>query len=229
MLPKNCLRKGNISGIRLIEQYPNKLLSKSRFFSIKKIIYNLSCMMPPYWFRKCRFITPQQTEYSDGLQGSFCEWAQPMRCNIISHRLGIYTKLSLVCGKAIKLVHYHSIKHGKFGEEYWYLHTYKEDEITIQAEWRICVSTLTIIGLDNGWLADQCQAIIWTNDGILFIRPLGTNFSEISKMCLHADSKQNHTTSLCGYAGYILRSWARTDLTGPLSLWNKLSYHQGSI
>ena len=27
--------------------------------------------------------------------------------------------------------------------------------------------------------SDRCQAIIWTNDGILLIGPLGTNFSEI--------------------------------------------------
>ena len=39
----------------------------------------------------------------------------------------------------------------------------------------ICVSKLTIIGSDNG----LSEAIIWTNDGILWIGPLGTNFSEI--------------------------------------------------
>ena len=44
----------------------------------------------------------------------------------------------------------------------------------------ICVSKLTIIGSDNGLSPDRRQAIIWTNDGILLIRPLGTNFSEIS-------------------------------------------------
>ena len=41
--------------------------------------------------------------------------------------------------------------------------------MTIEAE-------LTIIGSDNGLSPD----IIWTNDGILLIGPLGTNFSEIS-------------------------------------------------
>ena len=40
----------------------------------------------------------------------------------------------------------------------------------------ICVSKLTIIG---SALA-RCQAIIWTNVGILLIGPVGTNFSEIS-------------------------------------------------
>ena len=43
----------------------------------------------------------------------------------------------------------------------------------------ICVGKLTIIGSDNGLSPDRRQAIIWTNDGILLIRPLGTNFSEI--------------------------------------------------
>ena len=52
---------------------------------------------------------------------------------------------------------------------------------------------LTIIGSDNGLSPDRRQAIIWTNDGLLLIGPLGTNFSEIlieiltfsfKKMCL---------------------------------------------
>ena len=43
----------------------------------------------------------------------------------------------------------------------------------------ICVSKLTIIGSDNGLSPDRRQAIIWTNAGILLIRTLGTNFSEI--------------------------------------------------
>ena len=43
----------------------------------------------------------------------------------------------------------------------------------------ICISTLTIIGSDNGLLPGWCQAIIWTITGILLIAPLGTNFNEI--------------------------------------------------
>ena len=43
----------------------------------------------------------------------------------------------------------------------------------------ICVSELTIVGSDNGLSPGRRQAIIWTNDGILLIGPLGTNFSEI--------------------------------------------------
>ena len=43
----------------------------------------------------------------------------------------------------------------------------------------ICVSKLNIIGSDNGLSPTRRQAIIWTNAGILLIRPLQTNFSEI--------------------------------------------------
>ena len=39
----------------------------------------------------------------------------------------------------------------------------------------ICVSKLTIISLDNGFSSGRRQPIIWTNDGILLIRNLGTN------------------------------------------------------
>ena len=43
----------------------------------------------------------------------------------------------------------------------------------------ICVSKLTIIGSDNGLAPGRRQAFIWTNAGILLVRPLGTNFNEI--------------------------------------------------
>ena len=43
----------------------------------------------------------------------------------------------------------------------------------------ICVGKLTIIGSDNGLSPWRRQAIIWTNAGLLLIRQLGTNFSEI--------------------------------------------------
>ena len=43
----------------------------------------------------------------------------------------------------------------------------------------ICVGNLTIIGPDNGLSPGRCQAIIWTNAGMLLIGPWGTNFSEI--------------------------------------------------
>ena len=45
----------------------------------------------------------------------------------------------------------------------------------------ICISKLTIIGSDNGLSPGRCQAIIWTNDGILIllIGPMVTSFNEI--------------------------------------------------
>ena len=43
----------------------------------------------------------------------------------------------------------------------------------------ICVSNLTIVGLNNGLLPGRRQATIWTNTGMLLIGPLGTNFGEI--------------------------------------------------
>ena len=43
----------------------------------------------------------------------------------------------------------------------------------------ICVTKLTIIGSDNGFAPGTCEAIIWTNTGILLVGPLGTNFREL--------------------------------------------------
>ena len=43
----------------------------------------------------------------------------------------------------------------------------------------ICVGKQTIIGSNNGLSPERRQALIWTNAGILWIGPLGTNFSEI--------------------------------------------------
>ena len=56
----------------------------------------------------------------------------------------------------------------------------------------ICFSDLTIIGSDNGLSPGRRQAIIRTNDGILLIRPLGTNFSEILIEILIFSFKKMH-------------------------------------
>ena len=57
------------------------------------------------------------------------------------------------------------------------------DNVSMLTHWgrvtHICVSKLSIIGSGNGLSSGRCQAIIWTNAGILLIGPLGTNFSEI--------------------------------------------------
>ena len=60
----------------------------------------------------------------------------------------------------------------------------------------ICVSKLTIIGSDNGLSPGRRQAIIWTNAGILLIRTLGTNFSEISIGILTFSFKKMHLKML---------------------------------
>ena len=58
-----------------------------------------------------------------------------------------------------------------------------EKRNTILTHWgrvtHICVSKLTIIGSDDGLPPGRRQAISWTNAGILLIRTLATNFSEI--------------------------------------------------
>ena len=70
----------------------------------------------------------------------------------------------------------------------------------------IHVDKLIIIGLHNGLSPSQQQAIIWTSAGILLIRSLVTNFSEIlieirifsfKKMHLKRDDKHFASVSMC--------------------------------
>ena len=60
----------------------------------------------------------------------------------------------------------------------------------------ICVGKSTIIGSDNGLSPGRCQAIIWINDGILLIWPLGTNFSEIFSKIHTFSFKKMHLKTL---------------------------------
>ena len=60
-----------------------------------------------------------------------------------------------------------------------YLHHYLHQLTHWGRMTHICVGKLTIIGSDNGLSPGRRQAIIWTNAGLLLIRHLGTNFSEI--------------------------------------------------
>ena len=69
----------------------------------------------------------------------------------------------------------------------------------------ICVSKLTIIGSDNGLSPGRRQAIIWTNDGLLLIGPLGTNFSEIlSKIHTFSFRKMHLKTSSAKWRPFCL-------------------------
>ena len=63
---------------------------------------------------------------------------------------------------------------------------------------QICVNKFTIIGSDNGLSPIRCQAIIRTNVGILLIRTLGTNFSEISIQIHTFSNKKMHLTMSSG-------------------------------
>ena len=79
----------------------------------------------------------------------------------------------------LELGQIHCLKESLQGGTAWYL----KPIIPQLTHWgrvtHICVGKLTIIGSDNGLSPVRRQAIIWTNAGILLIRPLGTNFSEI--------------------------------------------------
>ena len=56
---------------------------------------------------------------------------------------------------------------------------YDSHSLSLRSSDARCVSKPTIIGSDNGFPPDGCQAFIWITAGILLIWPLGTNFSEI--------------------------------------------------
>ena len=74
----------------------------------------------------------------------------------------------------------------------------------------ICVSKLTITCSDNGLLPGRRQAIIWTNAGILFIGPLGKNFSEILIKIYTFSFKKMHLKMSSG-------KW-RSSCLGPASM-----------
>ena len=105
----------------------------------------------------------------------FCICTQPMRDNVT-----MYHCLSLA-GCICKMIPDYDISWDVFG------HFGKFNGISIKypkllTHWgrvtHICASKLTIIGPNNGLSPGRCQAIVWTNAGILLIGPLVTNFSE---------------------------------------------------
>ena len=101
--------------------------------------------------------------------------------------------------------------------------TVPADGLVLLTHWgrvtHICVSKLSILGSDNGLSPGRRQAIIWTNAGILSIRTLGSNFSEIlneihafsfKKMHLKMSSGKRRPSSL---GLNVLQSAAGTQLT----------------
>ena len=93
----------------------------------------------------------------------------------------------------------------------------------------ICVSKLTIIVPDNGLLPDRRQSIIWTNAGILLIRNLGTDFSEIlSEIHIFSFKEIRLKTSSAKWRSFclglnVLRWHFITSIVG------KENYHTNSI
>ena len=75
------------------------------------------------------------------------------------------------------------------------------------------------IGWDSGLSPIRRQAIIWTNAGILFIGPLGTNFSEIFDRNSNIFIQENaFETIVCEMAAIL--SW-EDELTNPF--WDKMA------
>ena len=62
----------------------------------------------------------------------------------------------------------------------------------------ICVCNLTIISSDNGLSSGRRRTVIWTNVGVLSIRPLKTNFSEILIEIQTFSFKKMHLKILSG-------------------------------
>ena len=91
-----------------------------------------------------------------------------------------------------------------------------QDRIQIQALFKVCGNHVTIIGSDNGLSPGRRQAIIRTNAGILFIRPLGTNFSEILSKIHSFSFKKMHLKM--SFAKWLLFHLRLNELTHGIFL-----------
>ena len=95
----------------------------------------------------------------------------------------------------------------------------------------LCFSKVTIISSDNGLLPGRCQAIIWSNAGVLLIGSLGTNFSimfieihifSFKKMELKMSSGNWRPFCLglsVGRPVMYLPWWSRSSLIWIMALW----------
>ena len=100
-----------------------------------------------------------------------------------------------------------------------------------------CVNNLTVIASDNGLSPGRRQAIIWNNDAILLIWPLGTNFSEILieiqpftfKKCIWRCRLENdghfHSTSMCFTSNGPLFSYIDGVLQSKHLEWSLVNDH----
>ena len=89
----------------------------------------------------------------------------------------------------------------KFLIEYWIIYALTHrGRVT-----HICVSKVTIIGSDSGLSPGRCQAIIWTNAGILLIRTLGASFNEmLSELIWFSFKKMGLKTSSAKWRQFCL-------------------------
>ena len=57
------------------------------------------------------------------------------------------------------------------------------------------------IGSDNDLSSDRREAIIWTDAGILVIKPLGTNFSEVqnTKLSINENAFENIVCEIAAF------------------------------
>ena len=106
----------------------------------------------------------------------------------------------------MRFKHFHSCKRiPNYVNRFGHLETNDQTRITLVlllTHWgrvtHICLSKLFILGSDNGLSPGRRQAIIWTKDGILLIRTLGTNFSEILIKINAFSLKKLHLKMLSG-------------------------------
>ena len=90
---------------------------------------------------------------------SWTHWGHMMHVSVNQATVSSYKGLFLVCC--------HAIIWTKAGISHW-------DQVM-----PIYINKITIIGSDDVLLPAWCQAINWTNAGILLISSFGTNFNEI--------------------------------------------------
>ena len=122
------------------------------------------------------------------------QWEAVLLCNEVSHWLGTNRESTLVVPPYDAVWNdamLHTYVHvGIYIYIYIYAYTYTTFTHTFIVSYiviqfysviytHIYGEILTIIRSANDLSPGRCQAIIWTNPGILFIVPLETNFSEI--------------------------------------------------
>ena len=82
---------------------------------------------------------------------------------------------------------------------------------------------LSTIASDNGLSPDQHQAIILTNNGMLLILALGTNFSEIvSEIHMHSHDKKTYYPWIsAGMAGKHTQGATRVTVCEMAVIWSR--------